>query len=253
MTQDSYNQFCPIAKACEVLEPRWTLLILSEMWGGSTRFNEIRRGVPGMSPTLQSKRMKELEQNGLITRTENRATGDIIYKTTAIADELRPIAFALGQWAHRNIDADVSLERLDARLLMWNMRRKIDASAMPGLGRRVIQFTYPELAKDAQSYWLIAKPGLPVDLCSTDPGHDVDLYISADLKAMTSAWMGWSSLTAELARGKITLIGDRDLAASIGKWMVRSSYATADADQSRTCTGPATDAGLARPARRAVG
>lgn len=251
MTQDSYNQFCPIAKACEVLEPRWTLLILSEMWGGSTRFNEIRRGVPGMSPTLQSKRMKELEQNGLITRSENRATGDIIYKTTPIADELSPIAFALGQWAHRNIDAEVSLERLDARLLMWNMRRKIDASEMPGAGRRVIQFTYPELDTEAQSYWLIIKPGQPVDLCSTDPGHDVDLYITADLKAMTSGWMGWSTLTAELARGKIKLVGDRDLAASIARWMVRSSYAPAAEDQSSTCTGGATDAGLALLVRRA--
>lgn len=253
MLHDTYNQFCPIAKACEVLEPRWTLLILSEMWGGSTRFNEIRRGVPGMSPTLQSKRMKELEHNVLITRTENRATGDIIYRTTPIADELRPIAFALGQRAHRNIDAEITLENLDARLLMWNIRRKIDTSVMPGTGRRVIQFIYPELAKEAQSYWLIIKPGQPVDLFSTDPGHDVDLHITADLKAMTSGWMGWSTLTAELARGKITLIGNRDLAASIGRWMVRSSYAAVDADRSEFCTGVATDAGLARQARLAQG
>ncbi|MES2916692.1 MAG: helix-turn-helix domain-containing protein [Pseudomonadota bacterium] len=251
MTQESYNQFCPIAKACEILEPRWTLLILSEMWSGSTRFNEIRRGVPGMSPTLQSKRMKELEQNGLITRSENPATGDIIYKTTPIADELSPIAFALGQWAHRNIDAEVSLERLDARLLMWNMRRKIDTSAMPGTRRRVIQFTYPELAKDAQCYWMIIKTGQPVDLCSTDPGHDIDLYITADLKAMTSGWMGWSTLTAELARGKIVLIGDHELASSIGRWMVRSSFASAGEDRFGIGTGVATDAGLARPSRRA--
>lgn len=250
MTQDSYNQFCPIAKACEVLEPRWTLLILSEMWGGSTRFNEIRRGVPGMSPTLQSKRLKEMEQNGLVTRSENRATGDIVYRTTPLADELKPVIFALGQWAHRNIDADVSLERLDARLLMWNMRRKIDGSVMPGRGLRVVQVTYPELAKDLQSYWLIVKPGMPVDLCTTDPGHDVSLFITADLRAMTSAWMGWSSMAGEIARDKIRLVGDREIAASIGRWMVRSSYA-GDDDQSISCIGPATDAGLAKRPRRA--
>ncbi|MGL4235368.1 winged helix-turn-helix transcriptional regulator [Tabrizicola sp.] len=246
MSQVSYNQFCPIAKACEVLEPRWTILILSEMWSGSTRFNEIRRGVPGMSPTLQSKRLKELEHAGLITRTENRATGDIIYKTTSTADELRPIVYALGQWAHRNIEAEVSLERLDARLLMWNMRRKIDTAVMPGTGRRVIQFIYPELPKDQQSYWLIVKPGMPVDLCSSDPGHDVDLFVTADLKGMTSAWMGWSSLSKEVALGKIVLIGDPEIAASIGKWMVRSSYAEdTDPAQSRNRTKTSTVPSLA--------
>lgn len=249
MSQVSYNQFCPIAKACEVLEPRWTLLILSEMWSGSTRFNEIRRGVPGMSPTLQSKRLKELEKAGLITRSENRATSDIIYKTTSAADQLRPIIYSLGQWAHRNIDAEVSLERLDARLLMWNVRRKIDNSAMPGTGLRVVQFVFPELAKDRQSYWLIVKPGMPVDLCTSDPGHDVDLFITADLKAMTSAWMGWSSLSAEMLRGKINLVGDPEISATIGRWMVRSSYAAeTDPAQSRNRTDAATVPSLVRQA-----
>lgn len=226
MSNDCYNQFCPVAKACEVLEPRWTLLILCEMWSGSSRFNEIRRGVPGISPTLMVKRLREMEEHGLITRTENKATGDINYRTTKIADELEPIIHALGAWAHRNIDADVTLEHLDARLLMWNMRRKIDASALPLSKRSVIKFTYPELPKDEQSYWLISKPGTPVDLCLTDPGHDVDLFVTADLKAITSAWIGLSTLTSQIKQDKISLIGDAMLAGSIDKWMVRSSYAT---------------------------
>lgn len=226
MAHDGYNQFCPVAKVCEILEPRWTLLILCEMWSGSTRFNEIRRGVPGISPTLLSKRLKEMEDRGLLTRTEYAPTGDINYKTTSIADELSPIIHALGEWAHRNIDSEISLERLDARLLMWNMRRKIDTSILPKTRRSVIQFTFPELPKELQSYWLIAKPGFPVDLCTTNPGHDVDLFINADLKAMTSAWMGWSSLQAEIANNKISVIGDPALASSIGRWMIVSSFAT---------------------------
>jgi DNA-binding HxlR family transcriptional regulator len=225
MSNEGYNQFCPVAKACEVLEPRWTLLLLCEMWSGSTRFNEIRRGVPGMSPTLMAKRLRDMEARGLVIRTENRATGEINYATTAIADELEPIVSALGRWAHRNIDAEVTLEKLDARLLMWNMRRKIDARALPPSRRSVIVFTYPELPKDEQSYWLIARPGAPVDLCTMDPGHDVDLFVSAELKAMTSAWMGHSSLRTEMSRGTIAVVGDAAIAASIDKWMVRSSYA----------------------------
>lgn len=226
MAHDGYNQFCPVAKVCEMLEPRWTLLILCEMWSGSTRFNEIRRGVPGISPTLLSKRLKEMEDRGLVTRTAHPQSGDINYKTTAIADELSPIIHALGAWAHRNIDSELSLERLDARLLMWNMRRKIDTTMLPKSRRSVIQFTFPELPKATQSYWLIARPGFPVDLCTLNPGHDVDLFVTADLKALTSAWMGWSSLQSELARDKICLIGDPSLASSIGRWMVTSSFAT---------------------------
>ena len=240
MTSDGYNQFCPVAKACEVLEPRWTLLLLCEMWSGSARFNDIRRGVPGMSPTLMSKRLREMEARGLIIRTESPTTGEIRYTTTATADELEPIVHALGEWAHRNVDADVTLEHLDARLLMWNMRRKIDASALPRSRQSVIEFIYPELPRDERRYWLIAKPGMPVDLCSTEPGHDVDFFVSADLKAMTSAWMGLSSMSAEIERGTISLTGDRELAASIDRWLVRSSYAS--------CRGPAP-AAAAAPAR----
>lgn len=227
MTVRGYSHFCPVAKACEVLEPRWTLLVLCELWAGSRRFNEIHRGVPGMSPTLLSKRLKELERRGLVTRTANRATGEIAYETTPLADELEPIVHALGRWAHRNIDAEVTLEHLDARLLMWNMRRKIDASTLPQGRRVVIQFTYPELAEDERSYWLLARPGRPVDLCLSDPGHDVDLYVTADLRAMTSAWMGLSDLRAEIARERVSLIGDRALAATISRWMTRSAFAAA--------------------------
>lgn len=225
MASEGYNQFCPVAKACELLEPRWTLLLLCEMWAGSTRFNEIRRGVPGMSPTLMSKRLREMEERGLVIRTENPSTGDINYTTTHVADELESIVHALGEWAHRNVDAEVTLENLDARLLMWNMRRKIDPTGLPRARRSVIEFIYPELPRDERSFWLIARPGMPVDLCSIDPGHDVDLFIQADLKAMTSAWMGLSSLDAEIARGTISLTGDMSIAASLENWLVRSSYA----------------------------
>jgi DNA-binding HxlR family transcriptional regulator len=224
MASDGYNQYCPVSKACEVLEPRWTLLLLCEMWSGSIHFNEIHRGVPGMSPTLMSKRLREMEANGLVERTENHSTGEISYTTTKVADELEPIVYELGKWAHRNVDAEVTLEKLDAKLLMWNMRRKIDSSALPAR-RSVIEFTYPELPKDEQNFWLVSKPGMPVDLCALDPGHDVDLYVSADLKAMTSAWIGLSTLRTEISRGTISLIGDMSIATSIEKWLGRSSFA----------------------------
>ncbi len=230
MSNECYDTFCPIAKACDVLEPRWTMLILCELWHGYMRFNEIRRGLPGISPTLLSKRLKEMEHNGLVRRVEIGG-GELGYATTSMADELQPAIIALGKWAHRNVDTDVSFEKLDARLLMWNMRRKIDANAFPRGKTTVIQFTFPELTEEERNYWLVTRPGQPVDLCMIDPGQDVDLFVRADLKAMTSSWIGRTSLRSEINAEKIVLIGDRKLIATIDKWLVRSLFAENDMEQ----------------------
>lgn len=225
MNKDCYISFCPIAKASEMLEPRWTLLILCEMWSGSSHFNDIRRGVPSISPTLLSKRLKELEGYGLITRAHDGKNGVTTYHPTRLAKDLEPIIDQLAEWAHRNIDTEVKLERLDASVLMWNMRRKVNVAVLPRTRRCVIQFIYPELPETERNYWIISRPGFPVDMCRIDPGHDVDLFVTADLRAMTSAWMGLSTLAAEIDKGAISLIGDEGLITSIGDWMVRSRFA----------------------------
>lgn len=225
MSNESYNQFCPIAMACEIIEPRWTLLILREMWSGSTRFNEIRRGVPSMSPTLLSTRLKGMEKNGLITREENYKHNNVDYKLTELALKLAPIVYDLGKWAHRNLDTEVTLEHLDAKLLMWNIRRKIDVTALP---RRkvVIEFIFPEQEECSRKFWLIAQPGCSVDLCTKDPAFDVDLYVTSDLKTLTAVWIGLSNLSKALENNKIKLIGDKEIAKSISHWLVRSYFAS---------------------------
>ena len=206
-----------------MLEPRWTMLILCEMWSGSTRFSEIQRGVPGMSPSLLSRRLRDMEGKGLLTRTA-WPDGHIDYRTTPMADELMPLVHALGALAHRHIDPDLQLECLDHHLLMWNVRRKIQISELP---RRkvVIQFILQAVGKPDGNYWLIIRPGGETDLCMVDPKFDVDLYISADLRALTSAWMGHSSFEDEIAREAIVMIGDRALARSMPKWLRQSSFA----------------------------
>ena len=251
MSKDGYHHFCPVAKACELLEPRWTLLVLCEMWHGSTRFNDIRRGVPAVSPTLLSNRLKQMEKNSLVRRDVNKATGEIHYRTTPLADELEPIVAALGAWAHRNVDSAVCLEEVDARILMWNMRRKLNTAMLPPRKRTVIQFIFPELPEAERNYWVIGRPGEPADLCSVDPGHDVDLYITADLRALTAAWMGHSTLRAEVERETISLIGEEDLIESIGDWMVRSRYA-GDDQPARTETMLSETRSPARPRLRVV-
>ena len=223
MSSQSYGQFCPVAMASEILASRWTLVLLGEMQSGSTRFNEIKRGVPRMSPALLSKRLKELEGHGVVRRVE--AAHGTEYRLTEAGHDLKPVIHALGEWSMRWVDHQCALGNLDAQLLMWNMRRKIDPNPLP-LRRVVVEFTYPELAKDKRHYWLIVSPSTGADLCSIDPGFDVDLYVTADLKAMTSAWMGMSKMTDEIAAGRITLTGDPDLVRTLSGWMKLSSFAT---------------------------
>lgn len=227
MSNDCYLSFCPIAKACDVLEPRWTLLVLCELFNGAARFNEIHRGVPGISPTLLSRRLKEMEQNGLLTRTVKGLRGEITYGTTPMAEELRPVVLALGKWAHRNIDEDVTLSSLDSRVLMWNVRRKADVALMPPARQWVVQFAFNAEKPEDREYWLVAKRGSPIDLCTVDPGQDVDLFVHADLRAMTSVFLGYATLAGEVGRGKIQLTGDRRLSASMSDWFVRTAYAAA--------------------------
>ncbi|WP_353472817.1 helix-turn-helix domain-containing protein [Salipiger sp. H15] len=224
MAETSYPRFCPVAMAASLLEPRWTMLVLCEMWSGSTRFNEIQRGVPGMSPGLLSKRLKEMEANGLVTRRGSGPGAHAEYLTTPLADELEPLIRALGEWAHRNIACETSLQDLDARMLMWNIRRKIDLLELPKR-KSVIQFRLDDPPNGTAKYWLVAKPGEETDLCFADPKHDVDLYVVADLRALTSAWMGHSSFEAEIEAGRITLTGHDLLARTLTRWLVRSSYA----------------------------
>ena len=224
MSDARYPRFCPVAMAASLLEPRWTMLMLCEMWSGSTRFNEIQRGVPGMSPGLLSKRLKEMEANGLITRRDTGPGAHAEYLTTPLADELEPLIRGLGEWAHRNIDCEVSLQDLDARMLMWNIRGKIDQLQLPKR-KSVIQFILTDPKGEMVNYWLVAKPGEEIDLCYIDPKFDVDLFVVAALRDLTAAWMGHSTFDAEIDAGRITLTGHDLMARTLKKWLIRSSYA----------------------------
>src|SRR5215467_6001248 len=129
MTQGSYKQFCPVAMAAEILCTRWTVVLLRELISGSTRFNDLRRGVPRMSPTLLSQRLKELEAAGVIERRASRpGRAASEYHLTESGRELRPVVEAIGSWGQRRIDRKQSLKNIDPAFLMWDMRRKISRS-----------------------------------------------------------------------------------------------------------------------------
>ena len=218
-----YGQFCPVAMASEVICARWTPLILRELLCGSTRFNDLRRGVPRMSPTLLSKRLKELEQAGVIETKATGQAGIVEYHLTQAGQELRPIVMSLGIWGQRWVETQVSLKNLDPSLLMWDMRRSLDLTPM--LPRRcTVQFHYPELPSSRQHFWLVIDNRL-VDLCIVDPGYEVDLFVECSLRTMTAIWMGLTNVQAELDAGRLELSGDKMLARSMQQWLGLSTFA----------------------------
>lgn len=222
MTQGSYRQFCPVAMAAEILCSRWTIVLLRELVVGSTRFNDLRRGVPRMSPALLSQRLKDLESAGVIARTEVQP-GVHEYTLTAAGRELEPLILAFGTWGQRWIESRLSLENLDASLLMWDMRRNLNIAPLPRR-RNVIQFQYADAPKGQRAWWLIVNPE-GVDLCSVDPGYDIDLYVSCSLHTMTAIWMGYDSVNAAVAGKRLALVGQRDLKANMAKWLGLSPFA----------------------------
>jgi DNA-binding HxlR family transcriptional regulator len=219
----SYGQFCPVAMAAEVICSRWTALVVRELLCGTTRFNDLRRGVPLMSPSLLSKRLKELEQAGVIATVPTGQPGVVEYRLTEAGEELRPVVMSLGIWGQRWVESTLSLKNLDPSLLMWDMRRNLDPTPLPQQ-RCTINFLFPELRSGKRSWWLIID-GSTVDLCSTNPGFDIDLYVRSSLRSLTAVWMGMTTVQKEIAAGQIELTGEKAIAKSMQKWLGLSPFA----------------------------
>ena len=200
MAQPGYKQFCPLAMAAELLCTRWTMVLLRELVAGSTRFNDLRRGVPKMSPTLLSQRLKELEQAGIIERVELKSEKGIFeYRMTEAGKDLRAVVEAMGNWGQKWVEARLSLKNLDPSLLMWDMRRNLDPSPLPEPAHRD-PVPVPGATGFKRYWWLIVEPTCEVDLCWADPGFEVDLYVSTDLRTMTAIWMGLTTVAKESAK-----------------------------------------------------
>jgi DNA-binding HxlR family transcriptional regulator len=224
MTEAS-KSFCPVAMASEILCTRWTMMVLRELLLGTTRFNDLRRGMPRMSPTLLSKRLKDLEAAGILERVADAKGPDLYeYRLTAAGRALKPVVDAIGDWGHHWVTTATSLAHLDVNLLMWNMRRNINTDPM--LPRRsTVQIIYRDLPPAKRNWWLIIEPGREIDLCSVDPGFDVDLYLTTDLRTMTEVWMGYSTIARAKRDDRLVVSGNRKLADGLQTWLGSSRFA----------------------------
>ena len=211
----TFGQFCPLAQAAQLLCERWTLLVVRELIAGSTRFSELQRGVPLMSPTLLSTRLKQLAQAGVITIRGGR--GSSVYELTPAGQELRPIVELLGAWGHRWARSRLDEQDLDAGLLMWDMRRSINATAFPD-ERIVVQFEYLDAPQGARDWWLVSENG-EIDLCLNDPGHEVDIIIKTSLRTMTAVWICEQTFNDAVSTGDIQVLGAPRLTAKLQEWL----------------------------------
>lgn len=220
----SYGQFCPVALTSEILTRRWTPLVIRELLSGSTRFNELRRGVPRMSPSLLSTRLDELREAGIVVRRSADAGDHHEYHLTRAGEELRPIVEAMGVWGRRWLSGDLTDEELDVELLMWDVRRRIDASNAPP-GRTVVHFHFHDRPAKHRDYWIVVEEDGEVDLCWKDPGYEVDLHVRTDVATMTGVWLGDFRFADVLRRGDVELQGATDVRRSFPEWLGLSIFA----------------------------
>lgn len=215
----TYGQFCSVAKALEVVGERWTPLVLRELMCGSSRFNEIQRGIPRISPSLLAKRLKSLEAAGVITRTGETGA----YALTQAGRELRPMIEQLGVWGNRWVRGHLGEDDLDPDLLMWDIRRRIALEKLPP-DRICLCFEFAGPPGGNRTYWLAgSREG--VELCVTDPGIDVALYILTDVRTLTLVWNGDCDLAARIDDGSIELHGPRRYRQAFPGWLRLGMFA----------------------------
>lgn len=219
MRSKGYGQFCPVSIAAEVLSERWTLLLLRELLAGSTRFNDLHRGVPLMSASLLSQRLRDLEIAGLIERQPLPTGKGSSYHLTEAGEALKPIVFGIGLWGAKYMRTQYSPENLDPSLLMWDMRRWIRGDLMPS-GKVVIRFDLPDAPLPKRHYWMVKENGeSEIDLCLFDPGFPVSLVITSPLATLTRVWMGDIEPETAVRNQQISLEGDPAVRMSFYDWI----------------------------------
>ena len=216
-----YGQFCPVAKGAEVFAERWTPLLLRELLCGSTHFSDLHRGVPLMSRTLLSTRLKQLEEIGVVKRKLGARGPE--YHLTEAGREFAPIVEHLGEWGQRWFRSKFGKEELDVTLLMWDMRRTVKPDAFPS-ERISVEFNFSDQPASKRKWWLVSDHG-DVDLCATNPGFEVTLFVTTDLRTMCRVWLGDLAVRSAISSGQIELDGSRELRQRFERWLGLSGFA----------------------------
>jgi DNA-binding HxlR family transcriptional regulator len=215
-----YGQFCPVAKAMEILDERWTMLVVRELLLGSRRFNELRRGNPRMSPARLTKRLRSLETLGLVRRDE--VDGRAAYSLTQAGLELEPIINGIGQWGMRWI-GQLGDTDLDPHLLLLDMRRTVPVAKWPDT-RTVVAFRFAGTPAPQARWWLVVTED-DADVCDFDPGYDVTATVETSLRTLTEIWRGDTTWQRAIGSGATRVEGPSDVRRALPDWIGQGSFA----------------------------
>ncbi|MEM1249551.1 MAG: helix-turn-helix domain-containing protein [Acidobacteriota bacterium] len=216
-----YGQYCPLALAAELLCQRWTILVLSRLIDGCRRFNEIQAGVPGMSPSLLSKRLRELQDAGLVRKITagGRQTS---YELTDSGREAEAIVMSMAVWGQQWA-RDMEMADLDPEFLVWSLHMGVDVDSLPA-ERLVLEFEFSGCAHDCDRFWLVCEDRV-VEMCVKDPGLEPDVTVQSDLRLFVEAWRGFRDLKQEIAEGNVRVFGPPELTRRLADWLLGSTLA----------------------------
>jgi DNA-binding HxlR family transcriptional regulator len=217
-----YGQFCPVAKALEVLGERWTLLIVRELLMGGSRFNVLQRGLSQISPTILTKRLNDLADTGIIVRKKIPGQRGYEYFLTEMGKELLPVVKSIGDWGMRWARGKMDNSDLDLELLMLYLERCVQPDKLPG-NETVIRFRFTDVDK-FNEWWIVANDD-DVDVCVRNPGKDVDVYFTTDLRTMIEVWMGDTPYKSAINEGRLKLVGPSTLTRDVKSWLAPSIFA----------------------------
>ena len=216
-----YGQFCPIAKATEIIGEKWTLLIIRELLMGGSRFNELQRGLSLISPTILSRRLESLAEHGLVVKKKIPGQRGHEYFPTESCQALLPVIRSLGDWGMVWARSNLTEKDYDVELLMLYLKRSIKPEKLPGR-ETVIRFNFTDIEQYPE-WWLVSR-GDEIDLCVKDPGKDIDVYFTTSVKTMADIWMGDNSYRRAIREGTLKVVGDKALTHNITDWMKNSIF-----------------------------
>jgi len=212
----TYGQFCPVAKAAELFCERWTALIIRDLACGATRFSELQRGVPLMSPSLLSKRLRQLEAEGILERRGAKGRG-ATYHLTEAGGEFAPIVEALGIWGQRWTRRELAEHEIDLGLLIWGLETRVDPTAF-GLDRGLVRLEFTDQPSHKRFWWFVCEDG-KTTLCVEDPGFEVTLYVTATLADMIRVYRGDISIAAAVESDRLEAIGSTAARRRLSAWL----------------------------------
>ena len=228
-----YGNYCPVQMASEVIADRWTPLIIRELVLGNTRFNDIARAMPGISRSLLTQRLRHLEKRGVLETWPAPCGRGNEYHLTPAGKDLERVIDSFGRWAIEWLFDELRPHDVDPVTLTWWMHRRIAADQLPPR-RVVIEFRYA--GAEQETIWLVLERG-EASVCIQHPGYDADLVVTGTTADLADVFQGYTRWRTSVDTGKITVEGDRRLAAALPKWFIWSPWVEVTHERAHRAAG----------------